>query len=268
MGSYKGNVGHLMQHWTLCKVLRVASEHAAGLSYIDAYAMSPWATKCTSPDSKFKSVKKCLPGSGSDYEGAWHSLVQQPHRDGYPNSSAFVGQAWKHKYSLILCEKDPQTADEIEEWREAICKLPNCTGAELFRGDWRTRFERGLPSPRQAALPDDSLTLVAFDPNMCSRHSPRTQPAENLYPQDLQLVASALGGVKGGVLIQLSTYTANGNNPQGAVISSVNSVLYGCGFALAALVRANGHMMSLVYARDVKWAADLTRLAKQFEEWL
>ena len=28
MGEYKGNVGHLMQHWTLCELLTVADLQA------------------------------------------------------------------------------------------------------------------------------------------------------------------------------------------------------------------------------------------------
>lgn len=77
----------------------------------------------------------------------------------------------------------------------------------------------------------------------------------------------ALGGVSGGVLVQLSTYSANGNNPQGAVITSVNSILRSGGFTLAAVVRANGNMMSIVYARDVGWVADLVGLPGQFNDW-
>ena len=31
---YKGNVGNLMQHWTLCEVLATAQRHASCLSYV------------------------------------------------------------------------------------------------------------------------------------------------------------------------------------------------------------------------------------------
>ena len=44
MSTYMGNAGHLMQHWTLCKVLSIANNHVTGLNYIDAHAMAPWAT--------------------------------------------------------------------------------------------------------------------------------------------------------------------------------------------------------------------------------
>ena len=42
MPDYKGNFGNLMQHWTLCEILRIANNHARGLNYIDAHAMAPW----------------------------------------------------------------------------------------------------------------------------------------------------------------------------------------------------------------------------------
>ena len=39
MGTYMGNVGHFMQHWTLCETLAAAQKHYSGLNYIDAHAM-------------------------------------------------------------------------------------------------------------------------------------------------------------------------------------------------------------------------------------
>ena len=56
MGTYKGNVVHFMQHWTLCELLNVASNHVAGLNYVDAYAMAPWAIERTDQSR--------VPGSG------------------------------------------------------------------------------------------------------------------------------------------------------------------------------------------------------------
>lgn len=267
MGKYKGNVGHLMQHWTLCEVLRVANEHAGGLSYIDAHAMSPWATECTSPDVIFDNMKTCLPGNGSVYEQAWHNLSQQHQLNGYPNSAAFVRHVWERNYSLTLCEKESQTADEIEGWVAGTSNSPNCTSCKLFRGDWRDRFEDGLPSPSETGLQAGSLTLVSFDPTMYSRHSPAHRDSARLYSKDLDLVLVALEPVKGPTIILLSTYTANGNNPQCKVIHSVNSVLRRGRFQQTAMVKANGHMMSLVYARDVDWGADLAGLPSRFEEW-
>ncbi len=77
MGSYMGNVGHLMQHWTLCELLTVASDNVSGLNYIDAHAMAPWATlraKPTKSSSEFNRVRDGLLSDGSAYERAWHSV--------------------------------------------------------------------------------------------------------------------------------------------------------------------------------------------------
>ena len=47
----------------------------------------------------------------------------------------------------------------------------------------------------------------------------------------------------------------------------MNSVLKPKGFALIAVVRLNGHMMSLVYARNVSWAAELADILGGFDNW-
>ena len=268
MGTYKGNVGNLMQHWTLCEVLQIANTHTAGLSFIDSYAMAPWAVVCTKLDKIFESVRNYLPGKGSAYEQAWHSLFQRQQQTGYPNSSAVVREVWKHNYSFILCEKDCRTADEIKDWLPEACESPRCNEAELFRGDWRERFVDGLPNPSATGLPPGSLTMISFDPTKySSKDSPDSRGATNLYRTDLGLTLYALGVVTGPIVIQLSTYTADGNNPQNKVIESVNSVLTRGQFQQAAVVREDENMMSLVYTREVDWAEDLAGLPDRFAEW-
>lgn len=113
-------------------------------------------------------------------------------------------------------------------------------------------------------LSADALTLVSFDPYLYSTHTFDNGP--NIYREDLVRTLDALA-CEGPFVIQLSTYEAQ-NNHQGAVISSVNSVLYGEGFGLAAVVRVNGRMMSLIYAREVGWATELARLPDNFTNWL
>ena len=71
----------------------------------------------------------------------------------------------------------------------------------------------------------------------------------------------------GPVVVQLSTYSANGKNPQNKVIESVNSALTPGRFQQAAVIRVNGSMMSLVYTREVEWADDLAGLPARFAEW-
>lgn len=277
MPTYKGNVGNLMQHWTLCELLDIAQQRGVpGLNFIDAHAMAPLAQTRTDADGRFDRVRVNLPGQGSVYENAWHILRQQHDRDGYPSSAAFVRQVWGQNYSLLLCENNRATADEISRWLRP-------GEGNLCRGDWRKRFEQpqGLPSPADVGLCPEALTLASFDPYLISWHhrpmNRNPRQSGTVYPEDLQLVRDRLAGFGGGVLLQLSTYGVNGDNTQGAVISSVNSVLVVGGFSLAAVVVIpkqgnNGfhaHMMSLVYASglDAKWIAQLANLPDRFATW-
>ena len=117
MGSYKGNKGNLMQHWTLCEVLRVAQCHHSALNYIDAHAMAPLAkeTKWDKHDKEFRAAQTDLPGQNSKYELAWQALAPNP-SDGYPNSAKFVKHVWEGRYSLLLCEKDPGIHASVNDW--------------------------------------------------------------------------------------------------------------------------------------------------------
>ena len=256
MGTYKGNVGNLMQHWTLCEVLNIANQHVSGLNYIDAHAMAPRAAHPEDParvDARFARAQLNLPGQEAVYERAWHDLVAQG--PGYPSSAAFVQQVWNGKCSLLLCENNPETANQIRQ------RLPE---AQLHEGDWRKRFKDPLPSPQESIL-----TLVSFYPDMYDRHPPDRNP-RNLYPENLELALRFLHKVDGATLLQISTYSRGrqNENPQGAVISSVNSILFRDGFRLAAVMIASQDKMSLVYARGAEWAAELAGLPDNFTNWL
>ena len=50
------------------------------------------------------------------------------------------------------------------------------------------------------------------------------------------------------------------------MISSVNSILAASAFTLSAVVWVNKKMMSLVYARNVSWSAELADLPDHFEK--
>ena len=172
MPSFKGNAGHLMQHWPLCEMLRIAATHkdVTGLNFIDAYAMAPLATENAGKDAKFQRAEARLPNLGkaaSAYERAWYKLTSghcpEP-REGYPNSAAFVEQVWKGDFSMLLCEIDRATCREIKPWLQSVDNSDSCKATELFPGDWRERFRKGLPHPADVELADGSLTLVLFDP--------------------------------------------------------------------------------------------------------
>ena len=278
MPTYKGNAGHLMQHWTLCEILEAAGRHTKGLNFIDAYAMAPLATEKDGipgrgKDYLFDLAESRLPNLGDlavAYGRAWHQLTSGhcPPRKGYPNSAAFVEQVWKGDFSMLLCEIDRATCQEIKPWLQRVDDLKQCKATELFCGNWRRRFEKGLPSPTKVKLADGALTLVLFDPNMYNRRRNVAKPRpEILYPEDMEMVAGKMESLKGDILIQLSTYSAM-DNSQPAVTASVNSILVPKGFKLLAKVRIDGNMMSLVYARNVSWADELTDLPGRFVEWL
>ena len=268
--TYKGNVGHLMQHWTLCELLSLADKHhTPGLNYIDAHAMAPLAIKNENKGNtaQFIAVRDRLSQSRqSTYEQAWYKL--EPTK-GYPNSAAFVANLWKGDFSLLLCEIDRETDDELEPWLECVRKSERCKRAKLFPDDWRKKFKGGLPAPSETGLKDGALTLVSFDPDMCSSHwNVAKKNRRFFYPEDLEAAMAAMQHLKGSIVIHLPTYSAFGANPQGAVIASANSIIAGAGFTLLAVVRVHGHMMSLVYARKVPWWAEITKLPDCFSAWL
>lgn len=262
--TYKGNVGNLMQHWTLCEILTslaATQRGASHLSYVDAHAMAPGAVSRPARNDKsrqtFDRVRDGLPVGSTDersiYEQSWRRLNQE--REGYPNSAAFVADVWKDRVSMLLCERDPDTAAQLDAWARHRNEVT------VFTGDWRERFEEGLP--------DASLTLVSFDPYMYNRRCNAHSPDEGcLYPSDLERTVDALDAVQGRVLVQLSTYDTNDDNPQGAVISSVNTILVKSHFCLAAVVRVNGKMMSLVYVRGIEPCAEFADMPGRFRRWL
>jgi hypothetical protein len=96
MPSYRGNVGHLLQHWVLCEILNAAKGHTIQLAFVDAHSMAPLATARPRTDASsalFDRAEDRLPGDRSVYEIAWDALTAG--RPGYPNSAAFVVSVWR-----------------------------------------------------------------------------------------------------------------------------------------------------------------------------
>ena len=89
-----------------------------------------------------------------------------------------------------------------------------------------------------------------------------------MYPQDLRAIGESLQHIDGSVTIHLSTYTANGGNSQTDIVPLADDYLGGYGFCPVAMTRVNGHMMSLIYTRDVDWSHELKTLGERFTEWL
>ena len=113
------------------------------------------------------------------------------------------------------------------------------------------------------------MTLLSFDPYMYARRRHVTDPGKgNLYPPDLELTVDALDAVRGGVIVQLSTYGMQAGDSQDATIASVNAILEEGRLRPAAAVRANRKMMSLVYARGIDWFEELADMPQRFGRWL
>lgn len=283
MPTYKGNVGHLMQHWTLCELLEIAQQQGVpGLNFIDAHAMAPLArTRESWHDRRFNAVESRVqsthaPGYqwASKYEWAWHHLAPSI---GYPNSAVFVEKVWRGDFALSLCEVDRTTIEELLSWRDRVRRLARCNHAEIFRDDWRRALgdRQGFPSPYDVGLPRDSLTLVSFDPDLISCH-PRPsqlddQQRRRVYIKDLQDVRNHLDDFGGKVLIYLPTYSAE-MNPQPIVKAEVDNVLTQGpdDYTRECEIVVNGNMMLLIYSRglDDGWAAQLAALPRRFDNWL
>lgn len=258
-----------MEHWTLCDVLRTAQENGVtSLSFIDAHAMAPLASNRTGSDDRFDRVQDSLPGQRSAYEIAWHQLV--PHKeDGYPNSANFVRHIWEGAFSLVMCEVAASVIHQIFEWQIGVRQMSNIGKALLWSGDWRNLFHQGLPGPSNVGLPLEAVTLISFDPNMYDRHGPPSEPKrENMYPEDLVSLLEAVHEMPNGILVQLSTYSANNANSQGDVLQQVDNILDTGGFERVATTQIDGNMMSLIYAREVGWAYRLSSLGEGFKDWL
>ena len=262
-----------MQHWTLCELVNIADEHALGLSFIDAHAMAPLAyDRRGRRDDTFEGMRRGLPYGLSVYERAWHQLAPKVC---YPNSANFVQHVWTRDFSMLLCETEPATVTALDTWLPSVQGYPRCKRAKVIPGDWRDTFARGLPSPSQVGLPEGSLTLVSFDPYKYNRNQHFADLGNglndwqrgDLYPDDLERTLTALENVKGGIIIQISTYSTVGGNSQPDVVASVNEILVGARFNPPVEVVLDDSMMSLVYTRNVPWAEELANLHERFEGW-
>ena len=244
-----------MQHWMFCELLAIIGQHTSSLSFIDAHAMAPLADTRYKQDYSsplFDIIRRSLPGQKSRYERVWKQLDTG---DFYPNSSAFLSEIWQGKSSLILCEKDSITADALRQ------RYAGHTEVEIAEGDWRCRFKQGLPRA--------PLTLFSFDPNMYDRHGQiKNKKYENLYPSDIRLVLDTVDDLKGEILIQISTYSANNDNSQNEVVASLDNLLNSGGFSRAVKISADGNMMSLIYTREVVWEDEFKSLSDRFNAWL
>jgi hypothetical protein len=259
--TFRGNRGNLLQHWVLVELLEDLRERQPGtLCFVDAHAMSPIATRSPKAATdqtaaEFDRVRAHLAEGLSPYELTWLSLSQSLGSE-YPSSAAFVRHRWKGPLHLMLCEADIETAEEIANWLSDLD--PSTVSYELHRGDWRQRFLQDIPSTYNAYY-------FSFDPNMYDRHDVRPPKVENMYPSDIDIACAPMASLRSiPIIVQLSTYSANGGNSQEDVLDNVVPLFEAHGFATAGCVCADCAMMSMIFTRDTLVAADL---AQRFHLW-
>jgi hypothetical protein len=261
MPVFRGNVGNLLQHWVFCEILEALRNSADEIQLIDAYAMAPLANERPTLDRSthlFDCAQRDLPGARTAYERAWHCLA--PSVRSYPNSANLLTRLWSGRYSLLLCEAEPTTADQLRLWAVEVRSLEKCARIEIAEGDWRRRFRQGLVSSAD-------VTLLSFDPYMFDRHG-SGRNLGNMDPGDFALLSTAVEPIQGSLVLQLSTFSANNDNRQTDVIEVMTSGLKASGLQLLGVVRADGNMMSLILGRNVGVASSLGALPRGFDSWL
>ena len=247
-----------MQHWVLCELINSVRNYFTHLTYVDAHSMAPIANQRTSSNPKFDTVFEQLPGQESLYEQAWQTLSLGPGT--YPNSANFVQHLWRlaGNCSMLLCEKDDETVSLLRFWASQL----NGLDIEIADGDWRNRFQRGLPKPK-------GLMFISFDPYMFNRHPRYTSPG-NMYQTDLDLLIKMTRSCPE-ILVQLSTYDVNDDNPQERVIEDIRSKLTANGFEEVAIIRPgkSKKMMTLIYQRGLgpTFIDELISLPHRFKNW-
>jgi hypothetical protein len=102
---------------------------------------------------------------------------------------------------------------------------------------------------------------------MFDRHGSGRNPG-NMDPSDLDLLATTVEPIRCGLVVQLSTYSANNANPQAAVTDVVTSGLERSRLQLLAVVRADGNMMSLIFGRNIEAVSSLRAMQARFDSWL
>ena len=216
MPSFKGNDGNLMQHWVLCELLATARRYTTDLTFIDAHAMAPSATRRTAKPKqrgKFDAVLENLPGQGSEYERVWQALWPEPGT--YPNSASFVRSIWPSggQCSMLLCENDERTVFELRSWADKRKDI------EVSRRQTGAKFRKGTS--------ENGGSDVHFVRSVYVQPASRRKKKNpgNMYPDDLDLLVEASPSCSNILLVQLSTYSSHGGNPQQEVKNGVWSKL-------------------------------------------
>jgi hypothetical protein len=278
MGVCRGNLGNLMQHWVLCEVLdQLSKEDYRHLLQICTHSMAPWSvpepigySKVHSPRLHrrryFDEVRRRLHGhSTSLYERSWRTLSSHFGLP-YPSSALFSCDVWPRKISLLLCEAEPFVAKEIESWfglPEVEARLDQ---KMIRQGDWRVGLSQDAVS---SFCPD--VILAELDPMQFEHRNPASEQARNgalLYPDDMDRLVAVFQNVVTPTVLQVSSYDVNHDNSLTVVEPAIAGPLQAAGFALAAKIKPNEQMISLVYCRGLTIWQSPNILNQRFTNWL
>jgi hypothetical protein len=275
VSACKANRGNLLQHWSACEVLeelRRALPTDALLRFVDGYAMAPASDftreRATNNQTgaEFRSVRTRLPGLESVYEQVWAAIVAAGGVATYPSTAVFASHLWKGSISFLLCENDRAAAESCIEWVRTLRRLDRAARSQVAVQNWRKRFLDSVPLDGVADGISPAALFLSFDPDMYDRHSQDVKDPRKMYASDIERINSALARcITVPTVVQLSTYSANGDNSQSAVVTQIGGLMALHGWKEPVVVRADGNMMSMIFVRGVDMV--LGALPERFSAW-
>jgi len=270
MGMFKGNRGNLMQHWTLCKCLIGLKVSYKSLHFVTTHSMSPWAipVKNDNPGncrSIFLQVGTRLGtlNNPSGYELAWRNLSIWAGLP-YPSSAVFAVESWKGDISVALCEADSRTANEIEGWLVNPQVEEKLQHHVLLRGDWRGSLKSPLFLKSSADCIYLEMDPMRYDTRPYANRK-STEPA-TLYPDDIEMLAQHVACVDKPIVLQISSFSTQNNNPLDSQRQSLEGILQPKGFTLHSEVRVMQQMATFVFIRNCQLL--IPPLGTLFNDWL
>lgn len=273
MGLCKGNRGNLMQHWVLCEILhRLRQRDFKHLLFACTHSMAPWSVPERQDDEASNRCRRVFHLARqrienerpTAYEEAWFALSATGGLP-YPSSALFAQHIWQEELSMLLCEANLAVAGEIDGWLGTPDIQARVQGQRLSRGDWRLAFANPF------VVGDADVLLIEMDPMRFEHHAPNECSRNDravLFPEDVDLVRTSLGGLTLPVLLQMSSFSANNGNSHSIVQQTITTHLAGSGFDLLGRAMVGGQMISLIYGRGIRLLANSTELEDGFTAWL
>lgn len=286
MGTFKANVGNLMQHWTFCETLGAIEETSQrpDLFFLCTHSMAPGSQpgpRNSNPvlHQHFDRVLQRTFGGNADgcaYAQAWRAL-SGPAGLPYPSSAAFAVNRWRGGLSLWLCENSAPVAAEISNWWNRDDFPRNLLGRRIHERGWQACFQRPQQGrqqeERELLVERASQCKIAFiecDPDMViTQEGTRRDNPRIIYYEDVFTIAQLATELDIPVVIQISSYSTQFNNPPEQVRDVVSRVMDENGFALRASVAVENTMTSLIYSNGpTLWNDAPEHLSASFNDWL